>query len=76
MKHFKINDRVKVSPNNDNDNYNLFRNKILIVTHVAKSDNDHPGYDDSLAPEYLYDLKTVSGKDINCSLYDYELIMA
>ena len=76
MKHFKLNQKVRVNPSNDNDNYDSFRNEVLIITNVAKNTNDHPGYDDSVSPDYLYDLKTVSGKDVHCSLYDYELIPA
>lgn len=76
MKHFKLNQKVKVSPYNDNENYDSFRGEILIVTHVAKNRDEHPGYDESVSPEYLYDLKTASGKDVQCSLYDYELIPA
>jgi len=76
MKHFKLNQKVKVSPENDNDCYNSFRDEVLIITHVAKSKEEHPGYDEGVSPDYLYDLKTVSGKDVHCSLYDYELIPA
>lgn len=76
MKHFRLNQRVRVSPENDNDNYASFRDNVLIITHVAKDKTDHPGYDESVSPEYLYDLKTESGEDVPCSLYDYELISA
>ena len=76
MKHFKLKQRVRVNPENDNENYNSFRNKVLIVANVAKNRDDHPGYDESVSPDFLYDLKTVNGKEINCSLYDYELIPA
>jgi len=76
MKHFKLNQRVKVSPDNDNESYDSFRDEILIITHVAKDKNEHPGYDESVSPEYLYDLKTESGKEVYCSLYDYELVPA
>ncbi len=76
MTHFKLNQRVRVSPENDNDNYNSFKNEVLIITHVAKDKKDHPGYDESVSPDYLYDFKTESGKDVPCSLYDYELIPA
>ena len=76
MKHFKLNQRVRVSPENDNENYDSFRDEVLIITHVAKDGQDHPGYDSSISPEYLYDLKTASGKEVHCSLYDYELITA
>ena len=70
----KIGDKCKVNPSNDNDCYNSFRNEILIVTHVANNVKQHPGYDNSVYPDKLYDLKTISGVDINYSLYDYELI--
>jgi hypothetical protein len=76
MNHFRINSRVKVNPSNDNDSYDSFKDKVLIVTHVAKSTEDHPGYDESVSPDYLYDFKTEAGEDVPCSLYDYELIPA
>jgi len=76
MKHFKLNQRVRVNPSNDNDNYDKFRNEVLIITHVAKNRSEHSGYDESVSPEYLYDLETESGEEIPCSLYDYELIEA
>ena len=70
---FTIGDRVKISPDNDNEGYNDFRDKILIITHVATNTNEHPGYDESIYPEALYDFKTEDGEDVHCSLYDYEL---
>ncbi len=73
---FSKGDHVKVSPSNDNDCYDSFRNKILVVTHVATNTNEHPGYDTGLTGEALYDFKTLDGKEIPCSLYDYELIPA
>lgn len=76
MRQFKLNQRVRVSPENDNENYDSFRDEVLIITNVAKDKNDHPGYDAGVSPEYLYDLKTVNGKEVNSSLYDYELIPA
>jgi len=76
MKHFKINQKVRVNPSNDNDNYDSFRNEVLTISYVAKDKNDHPGYDESVSPDYLYDLKRLNGEDIGCSLYDYELTPA
>jgi hypothetical protein len=73
MKHYKLGQKVRVSSSNDNDNYNSFRNEVLVITHVAKSEQDHPGYDSGLSGEYLYDFKTITGKEVNCSLYDYEI---
>jgi len=76
MRHFKLNQRVKVAPDNDNDGYNKFRNKVLIITNVARNKNEHPFYDESVSPDYLYDLQTIDGKEVGCSLYDYELVPA
>ncbi len=76
MNHFKLHQRVRVNPENDNDSYDSFRDDVLIITHVAKSHDDHPGYDESVSPEYLYDLRTANGEPVNCSIYDYELVGA
>jgi len=65
---FKIGDRVKISPNNDNENYNSFRKKTLIVTHIGQNIKEHQGYDDTMEGMALY-----SFKGIPCSLYEYEL---
>jgi len=56
----------------DNDCYDSFRNEVLIITHVAYSSADHPGYDSGMQGEALCDFKTKSGKDVPCSLYEYE----
>ncbi len=73
MKHFKLNQRVRVNSLNDNENYESFKDEVLIIINVARNKKEHSGYDDSLKGEYLYDLKTASGKEVNYSLYDYEL---
>ena len=70
---FKIGDKVKVSSYNDNENYDDFRDKVLIITHVATSTKDHPGYDEGVSPDALYDFKDENGNNIPLSLYDYEL---
>ncbi len=75
-KHFKLGDKVKVSPENDNENYNSFKNEVLVIINVAKNRSEHPGYDESVSPDYLYDLEKLNGEKIHCSLYDYELIRA
>lgn len=76
MTKFRIGLRVRVSPENDNDCYDGFRDKVLIITHVATSTKDHPGYDSSLDGQALYDFKDEAGNEIPCSLYDYELVRA
>lgn len=76
MTHFKLNQQVKIKPSNDNEGYDSFRHKTLIITHIAANKDEHPGYDESVSPEYLYDLKTLDGEEIGSSLYDYELVSA
>jgi len=69
----KIGDKVKVSQDNDNDNYDSFRNKVLIITNVTTSAEEHQAFDDGLRGQGLYDFKDEDGNEIPCSLYDYEL---
>lgn len=76
MAQFKKGSKVRVSPSNDNDCYDSFRDKVLIVTHVATNSDQHPGYDSGMKGEALYDFVDENGNDIPCSLYDYELIRA
>lgn len=73
---YNIGDKVKVRKDNDNDGYDSFRDKVLIVTHIAESREEHPGYDESMRPMYLYDFKDLEGNPIGCSLYDYEITRA
>lgn len=70
---YNVGDIVKIDPENDNDNYDEFRNMKLEIIHVAKSIEDHPGYDSGIG-EALYDLIVFDTKDlVPFSLYDYEL---
>lgn len=73
MNEFEIGDRVMVASENDNENYDSFRDKVLIVTHVANSIEEHGGYDDSVDGMALYDFETEDGEDVDCSLYEYEI---
>ena len=73
MKHYRMGLKVRVARDNDNDGYDSFRDKVLRIVHVAKNRNEHPGYDEGISPEYLYDLETLDGESIGSSLYDYEL---
>ena len=70
---WRIGTKVKVSSDNDNENYNDFRNKVLKITHIAKNTNQHSGYDNSMEGMPLYDLEALDGTPVNCSLYEYEL---
>ena len=72
---YKVGDIVKVNPDNDNENYFSFRDRPLKIIHVATSTDQHLGYDDSMEGQGLYDfIDAVTGMEIGCSLYDYELV--
>lgn len=70
---FKVGNHVKIHRHNDNENYDSYRNKVLIITHVATREEDHPGYDAGLEGMGLYDLQTQDGLHVPFSLYDFEL---
>jgi len=76
MANYRKGDKVKVAPENDNDGYDYFRDKVLIITHVATNTKEHPGFDDTCKGQGLYDFIAEDGTEIGCSLYDYELIQA
>ena len=65
---FKIGDKVKIASDNDNENYDKFRGKILTVSHVATSEKQHRGYDSGMEGMALYDFNGVP-----FSLYEYEI---
>ena len=70
----KIGNEVKVSSDNDNECYDSFRDKTLVITHIAHNQAQHPGYDDSMEGMPLYDFEDYkTGEPIPCSLYEYEI---
>lgn len=70
---YKLGDRVKVAQDNDNENYNSFRNKVLIITNIATNSYGHPGYDTTMHGMQLMDFETEDGDTVDCSLYEYEI---
>lgn len=62
-----LNKKVRVT--SDNENYDSFRDKTLVITHVAYNTDQHPGYDSSCEGQALCDFKTEDGEQINSSLY-------
>ena len=73
---FKKGQKVRINPYNDNENYNDFKNEILIITEVATSEKEHSYYDNSMKGSGLYSFITENNKEVPFSLYDYELIKA
>lgn len=53
----------------DNENYDAFRNKTLIVTYAS---NNGPAYDSGMFPEMLCDFKCEDGTEFPFALYEYE----
>ena len=75
MPDYKVGQVVKVNPDNDNENYFSFRDVPLKIIHVATGVNQHPGYDDTMKGQGLYNfINAINGVEIGCSLYDYELV--
>lgn len=68
---YKIGDMVEIC--DDNECYMKFRNKVLIVTHIATNKHEHPGYDESMNGMQLMDFVTNKGKTVPFSLYEYEI---
>lgn len=68
-----IGSKAMIKQSNDNENYDAYRGKVLIVTHVAKNTYQHPGYDSSMNGMALYDFKTEDGENVPFSLYEYEV---
>ena len=67
---YKVGQKVKVSNENDNDNYDSFRDKVLIITHAEVGGS---GYDNPMYPEKLMCFKTEAGEEVPFSLYEYEV---
>ena len=40
---------------------------------MGRPEGYHPGYDDAVSGEGLYDLREVDGEELSFSLYDFEL---
>jgi len=59
----------KVKITSDNDNYDNFKDKTLIIT---DADNKGRGYDSSMCPEMLCSFRCTDGTDFPFSLYEYE----
>lgn len=69
----EIGDKIRIRTDNDNDCYDNFRNQDLVITHIAYSIDDHPGYDSGMAGGALVDSEVYeTGESVPFSLYEYE----
>ena len=73
MKNYKIKAEKLIGKTvkiiSDNDNYDNWRGKKLIITYAS---NSGKYYDESFFPEMLCDFKTEDGKEFPFALYEYE----
>jgi hypothetical protein len=67
---YKVGDKVKVSSENDNESYDEFREKTLVIT---ISEVGGRGYDMGVYPQKLMCFETLDGEEIPFSLYEYEI---
>lgn len=71
----KVGKHAKIRKDNDNENYEKFRGKELVITNVAYNTTQHPGYDSGLEGQALCDFKVAeTDEDVPFSLYEYEFI--
>jgi len=70
MVNYEIGDRVKVNSFIYNENYDDFKNKILII--IDKTTNGY-AYDKTMFPQALYSFKYEDETICPCSLYEYEI---
>ena len=69
---YKIGDRVKIV--SDNEHYDNFRDKILIVENYSTNSNNCPAYDETMEGMQLMDFKTEENNEsVPFSLYEYEV---
>jgi hypothetical protein len=51
-----------------------WQGRTFKVTNVARNSDEHPGYDEGVSPQKLYDFKDVkTGEDMPISIYDWEI---
>ncbi len=68
---YKVGDRVKIT--SDNDAYDKFKDKVLIVTDVYHNEDENPLYDMGVYPQLLMDFVTEDNNDVPYSLYEWEI---
>ena len=70
---FTKGDKVKMTENALENYGEENRDTVFTILYVASNRNEHPGYDEGVSPQKLYDLETPAGAHYPNSLYDYEL---
>lgn len=68
MKQVRLKGKVKMNDVAIENYGEEYRDKVFTVSKVSRSTKDHPGYDEGLADEVLYDFE-----ELEFSMYDYEV---
>lgn len=68
---YSIGDKVVIS--SDNENYDDYRDMVLIVENIATSENDTCAYDSLMEGMQLMDFTLENGDEFPFSLYEYEV---
>ena len=76
-KHYRLGNKVRMTEEALENYGEQYSEVTFEIIKVSKSTKDHPGFDDSVYPDWLYDLKNLdNGEYFPGSLYDYELLDA
>lgn len=72
MSKLKIGAKAIISPENDNECYDDYRDQVLIVEGIYSNIDEHRGYDEGMSPMKLVEFDTESGDHVPFALYEYE----
>ena len=70
---YKVGDKVMIAWDNDNDGYDKYRNKTMIITDAYYSEEYCFAYDNSMNGMGLFRLELLNGDSVDCMLYEYEI---
>lgn len=74
MTRVRIGSKIRIT--SDNENYKDFFDKVLTVTNIATSVEQHQGYDNSVNSEDEKPMQLVDCEGFDCSIYEYEFEVA
>ena len=70
---YKVGDKVMIARDNDNDRYDKYRNKTMIITDAYYSEESCFAYDKSMNGMGLFRLELPNGDSVGSMLYEYEI---
>ena len=70
---YKVGDKVMIAYDNDNDGYEEYRDKIMIITDAYYSEEYCFAYDKNMSGMGLFRLELPNGDSVGSMLYEYEI---